>query len=391
MGMILLLLICALFGFSTFASSSVSTNPQPFDFLAQKVLRDANPFSFIIFNPTVDLTEQDFQVGGKPTDWIKDSLQWVRVSNGKDESGILVPRARYRENGQEFEVALTGVDNQTTVRLNPRPELKTHHYFDSSCSPFNLRLKNEQIQHSWVMVTCHRVNNSGTLGTKPVVLITVLWEGEKTSSFQQIDFDSEHPVHSFQNGQDSFELQASVAPVFHNLGVSFGIGPYSSNNSFGNKNVAFATLYASYYFNDALKMAAFGALPIRARPELDFGTYLVMEQFRGVDERISLNLLLGAHLLSYVSPIDGQRVNAMSGPQGVELTFRDLFFDRANFVIGGFFYPELNQRSYVNTWVRYGFGPYFAELNFIEWKEPTPYFYSKSFGLSVGFPLFRIF
>jgi hypothetical protein len=385
MGMRLLPLICFLFGLSAFAS-----NPIPFDDLALKVIREPNPFSFVIFNPTLDLSEQDFQVNGKATDWIKDSLQWVRVSNGKDEAGILVPRARYRENGQEFEVALTGVENATSVRLKPRPELKTHYYFDSSCSPFGLHLKNEQIQHSWVMVTCHRINNSGSWGTKPVVLVSVLWEGEKTSSFQQINFDSEHSDHSFQNGQDSFDLHVSVAPVFHNLGVSFGVGPYSSNNSFGNQNVAFATLYASYYFNDALKMAAFGALPVRAKPELDFGTYLVLEQFRGVDERISLNLLLGAHVLSYVNPTDGQRVNAMSGPQGVELIFRDLFFRNANFVIGGFFYPELNQRSYMNTWVRYGFGPYFAELNFIEWKEPTPYFYSKSFGLSVGFPLFRI-
>lgn len=382
----LLLLLSLLVGFP-----SSALTPQPFDYMAEKVLRDANPFSFVSFNPAVDLEPEDFQVNGKPTDWIKGSLQWVRVSNGKDEAGILIPRGRYQENGKEFEVALTGVENSTVVNLRPRSKLKTHHYFDSSCSPFNLRMINGQISHSWIMVTCHRVNNSSTSGTKPVVLISVLWEGEKSSSFQQINFDSESPKHVFQNGQDSFELHASVAPVFHNLGVSLGVGPYSSNNSYGNMNVAFATLYASYYFNDALKIAAFGALPIRSKPELDFGSYLVMEQFRGVDERISLNLLLGAHLLSYVSPTDGRRVNAMSGPQGVELTFRDLFFNNMNFVIGGFFYPKLNERSYLNAWVRYGLGPYFAELNFIEWQEPNPYFYSKSFGVSVGFPLFRIF
>jgi len=364
--------------------------PQPFDHLALKVLREANPFSFISFNPTVDLEPEDFQVNGKPTDWIKGSMQWVRVSNGKDEAGILIPRARFRENGKEIETALTGVENVVPLTFKPRAELKSHSYVDASCSPFNLRFNNEKISQSWVMVTCHRVNNEGESGTKPVVLVSVLWEGGEKSTFQQINFDSEHPTHLFQNGQDTFELQVSVAPVFHHLGVSLGVGPYSSNNNYGNKNVAFATLYASYFFNDALKVAAFGALPVRSKPELDSGLYLVMEQFRGVDERISLNLLLGAHVLSYVSA-DGSRVNAMSGPQGVELTFRDLFLNKMNFVMGGFFYPKLNERSYLNAWVRYGTNQYFAELNFIEWQEPNPYFYSKSFGVSVGFPLFRIF
>jgi hypothetical protein len=179
----LLPLIFFVFGLSFFSTSfdsvAFAANPQPFDDLALRVMREPNPFSFVIFNPDLDLSEQDFQVGGKPTDWIKDSLQWVRVSNGKDEAGILIPRARYRENGKEFEVALTGVENPTTVRLKPRPELKTHHYFDSSCSPFNLRIQNDQIQHSWVMVTCHRINNSGSLGTKPVILVSVLWEGRE--------------------------------------------------------------------------------------------------------------------------------------------------------------------------------------------------------------------
>lgn len=82
----------------------------------------------------------------------------------------------------------------------------------------------------------------------------------------------------------------------------------------------FATLYASYFFNDALKVAVFGALPIRANPEVDFGSYLVLEQFRGVDERISLNLLLGAHLFSYVGA-DGTRTNAMSGPRELSSLF----------------------------------------------------------------------
>ncbi len=373
-----------------FALSAVAESTPPFDRLHEKVLREPNPFSFVIFNPMIDLKPEDFSVNGRKDGWIEGSLQWVRVSNGKDEAGILIPRARWKDEEGEREVALTSLDNPVKLRFTPRPELKTHFYFDSSCSPFKPTLNQANISNSWLMVTCHRVNNSIGISSKPVVLVTVLWEGGEKTIFKQLNFDSENQKHSFSNGQDSFEMELKVAPVFHNLGVSMGVGAYSSDNSYGNLNVGFTTFYASYYFNDALKIVSFGALPLRPKPEIDFGFYLMLEQFRGVDERISLNLLLGAHDLSYVSPENGKRVNFFSGPQGVELTFRDLFFKNANFLIGGFFYPELNQRSYMNTWVRYGVGPYFLELNFIEWKEPKPYFYSKSFGVSVGFPLFRI-
>lgn len=381
----------------------------PFDHLSERVLREPNPFSFIKFNSNVDLTEEDFALPDANLKWIPNSFQWGRVSNGKDEAGILVPRARARDgSGKEMEVALTQVDNPLKIKFKPRAELKTRYYFDSSCSPFHLKINDAKLEHSWVMVTCHRINNATAgLADKPVVLVTVLWENEVNGTLTQINLDSDHPKQKFGTGAagvgsapvgialktspttgastaDSFELEASIAPKFHHLGLSMGVGPYSSRNVVK----PFVTVYGSYFFNDALKIASFAALPIRPSPEIDWGGYLVMEQFRGVDERISLNLLLGAHLLSYVSST-GERTNSVSGPQGIELIFRDLFCKNMNFMFGGFFYPKINERSYLNAWVRYGTNQIFAELNFIEWQEPNPYFYSKSFGLSIGFPLFR--
>lgn len=360
----------------------------PFDHLAERVLREPNPFSFIKFNGNVDLNENDFVLADPNLKWVPNSFQWGRVGNGKDEAGILIPRARARDDsGKEMEIALTQVDNPHKIKFKPRAELKTHYYFDSSCSPFNLKINEAKLEHSWVMVSCHRINNGTTgLADKPVVLASVIWENESGGTLTQINLESDHPKQKFATAgsADSFELEASVAPLFHHLGLSAGVGPYSSRNVVK----PFVTIYGSYFFNDALKIATFAALPIRPSPEIDWGGYLVMEQFRGVDERISLNLLLGAHLLSYVSST-GERTNSVSGPQGIELIFRDLFCKNMNFMFGGFFYPKINERSYLNAWVRYGTNSIFAELNFIEWQEPNPYFYSKSFGLSIGFPLFR--
>lgn len=385
-------------GLFTGALHSTAHAQLPFDHLSERVLREPNPFSFIKFNSNVDLAEEDFVMPDANMKWIPNSFQWGRVSNAKDEAGILIPRARATDaSGKQIEVALTQVDNPIKIKFRPRATLKTRYYFDSSCSSFNLKINEAKLEHSWVIVTCHRINNgTNSLADKPVLLATVLWENEVNGTLTQISLDSEHPKQKFGAGgvgtgssnspltADSFELEASIAPQFHHLGLSAGIGPYSSRNVVK----PFITIYGSYFFNDALKIASFAALPIRPSPEIDWGGYLVMEQFRGVDERISLNLLLGAHLLSYVSST-GERTNAISGPQGIELIFRDLFCRNMNFMFGGFFYPKINERSYLNAWVRYGTNSIFAELNFIEWQEPNPYFYSKSFGLSIGFPLFR--
>lgn len=359
----------------------------PFEKLVEKTLREPNPFSFISLNPFVDLSEQDFELPFQDATWIPGSFQWVRVGNGRDEAGILIPRARYRKDGKEVQAALTLVDNPLSLKFRPRAELKTRSYFDSSCSPFRLQLNEAKLSKSWVMITCHPINNEVENGTKTALLATVLWENDSKGRLTQILLDADSPKHRFTGESgDSFELEAKVAPRFKHLGVSLGVGPYS------NRDVLkpFVTVYASYFLNDAFKVVSFGAFPIRPGAEIDWGGYMVMEQFRGFDERISLNLLLGAHLLSYV-PAGQSRANAFSGPQGIEMTFRDFLFSRMNLFMGGFFYPKINGRSYVNSWIRYGTSQYFIELNYIDWQEPEPYFRSKSAGLSVGFPLFRAF
>ena len=90
----------------------------PFDHLSERVLREPNPFSFIsFFTHEIDLAPEDFTLDGTSANWIPGSLQWARVGNGKDEAGILVPRARARVNGKETEVALTQTDNSQKIRF----------------------------------------------------------------------------------------------------------------------------------------------------------------------------------------------------------------------------------------------------------------------------------
>jgi hypothetical protein len=138
-----------------------------------------------------------------------------------------------------------------------------------------------------------------------------------------------------------------------------------------------------------MKIASFTAVPVKPSPEIDTGIYLVLEQFRGLDDRIGMNFLLGAHALSFTSR--GVRDTRWSAPQGIELGFRDFLLRGENLTVGSFFYPLIADRSYINTWIRFGSGRVFYEFNFIQWQEPIAggSFGAKSAGLSIGFPLFR--
>ena len=141
--------------------------------------------------------------------------------------------------------------------------------------------------------------------------------------------------------------------------------------------------------NESLKVASFWAFPVDKKFQTDVGFYLIAEQFRGVDERLSMNLLLGAHMLQFQG--NDRNHYSFSAPQGVEFVVRDCFAKRKNLSLGGFFYPTISGRSYINTWIRWGSGSLFYELNGISWTEQFEgtQVNSKSVGLSIGFPLFR--
>jgi hypothetical protein len=261
-------------------------------------------------------------------------------------------------------------------------------------------MQNLKLEHSWVYVSCRTVHPTQDSGYVIRADLELRWEteagvrsirvnGSESESpdgvFHGVSFNSNSGNFHLEKGNDSFDLKVAVSERFHPLWVSVGIGPYSHQNVIR----AFPTIYAGFYLSEGMRIASFSAFPIRSKPEVDTGLYLVAEQFRGIDERIHFSLLLGAHLLSFHS--EGQHYSRMSAPQGIELGFRDFLIRSQNLTFGGFFYPPISNRFYINSWIRFGNANLFYEFNFINWQEPTDSgtFVGKSAGLSIGFPLFR--
>jgi hypothetical protein len=175
--------------------------------------------------------------------------------------------------------------------------------------------------------------------------------------------------------------------------MGLGLGPYAYTWRDGAASldaiIPFVTLYAGYTFTPTARLVYFNATALHRKGSIDQGLYIWFEQFRMVDDRVSLNFLLGANVLVYSH--DDHVTGRLSVPQGFELVVRDLFARNRNLTAGAFVYPKIAGRSYYNAWLRWGSPAFFGELNFIEWQEPHDNgdTQSRALGISFGTPVAR--
>jgi hypothetical protein len=142
---------------------------------------------------------------------------------------------------------------------------------------------------------------------------------------------------------------------------------------------------------ETVRAVAFNATAIHSSFFTDQGFYLLIEQFRVLDQRFSLNLLLGAHAIAFARE---KNVYARFGaPQGVEMVYRDFISRYYNLSMGGFVYPPIQGKSYYNLWLRWGTRGLFGEINYLAWREPfgSESLTTSSVGISLGFPLAQFF
>jgi hypothetical protein len=373
-----------------------------------------------------DLSTWDFYLTTEDAyEIVPGSLEWIRLDHE-----LMIPRAKvrltlqqesiiryrghtYLSNQKKVEIPILLLDEPgneiaveaakkiIAIKFRGTPEFKQRVTLDSTCSAFPISISKIQMPTAWAMISCRPVHLNAASGETQVANLKILWQGHseivpRVAHFNlkpddpillQIAFGSNRSDTLIERGKDSFQVDSQIPNRFKHLSVSVGLGPYLHNDVVR----PFFTVYAGYYLNEQNRMAAFSAVPIGDSPHLDQGLYLVTEQARALDDRLSVYLLLGAHALEFTS--NGKSNFAFSAPQGIEMQYKDPFVKRTSVTIGSFYYPEINGRSYVNGWIRYAWGSGFLELNYIRWKEwaDTTTFTAKSFGISYGFPLFKAF
>ena len=185
----------------------------------------------------------------------------------------------------------------------------------------------------------------------------------------------------------------TCAPEYPRLGsLGLGVGPYYYRYSAPGVQLdvptALLTLYGSYALSRSARLVSFAAVAPSSQPFGDLGLYLRTDSFTLFDRRVGVAVFLGGHVSAFRH---GDALLARFGlPQGAELSLTDAFHRGGRLLGGALIYPGFRGRAYYNTWLRWGVGASFVELNYIAVREPLPEggrISLRTLGVSVGLPL----
>ncbi len=438
------LLLCL--GLITFATPQAFASPLT---LPHSVISDLLSESVPTAFPPIDFQAGDFAIEwdksapqGVRAFIEKRSIQWVRVSEM-----LVLPRARLAvevdgaESGraqtgggtQSFEIQgttgkafiavalLSGPKNpidlswtragkretaRAFIKFKPRSELKPPYLFlDHTCSRFGVSAKVAQFQSDqWVFVSCRFAEIESEHHRSQGLELFVFWDGvgetiniggqptpQTSDSEWTLRLRSAPGSIRLGAGQTDFTLSYFAQENWHRGNIALGIGPYAYSFSGAGQDFStwtlFPTVYLSYFITESMRMVTFGASHASSRGNTDLGVYLSTEYGKILDKRVTINLMLGGHLIGFKS--EGQYYLRVGAPQGMEVVVSDVFGAGHNLMLGGFIYPMISGKSYTNVWLRWGTSQLFGEFNYIAWDEKVyenP-FASHSVGLTIGFPL----
>jgi hypothetical protein len=385
----------------------------------------------------VEITEADFEVIAPNLDFkiksilVKNSIHWVRL----DET-LLAPRARIeilayteardislRYRGQsillqdnkgntsyaqffielfqpeQIEVYYLGEKVGNIKVVTKQKERKRSHLIDYSCSKFQLQIAG--LENEFLTMGCKEIIVGKFGAEKPMLQVffaladykildrsappyIVTLNSNSTSTISVINADEE---------VKEFKIKATLPPRFKRLKFAFGIGPYSYITQ--NKSVETDEgwpmaymLYGKFDINPSTSFKLFDAFITNKTTFNNSGMYLSNDIAKLLDNRVTVNTLLGFQGLYFKPDGDEAAANSMIFPQGIEVTYHHPFdLDNYQLVFGAFL-STASDLTYSNIWVRFG-KRVFWELNYIDWGDDNHYL--RTYGLSVGFPLASFF
>ncbi|MCM2324054.1 MAG: hypothetical protein NDJ90_12410 [Oligoflexia bacterium] len=413
--------------------------------LAAEILSESVP---MVLLPPNDFEASDFTVEwvGAPLEGVearlgRESLQWVRLTDV-----LLLPRGRlllkargaeagivshagfnqvFDEETAEIPVALIsgevnpievrikrgGREEKGTLKLRFRPKdtsAERRILRDAACSRFGVEVDTENLGDGWVFLGCRMNVLGGDESRTSALELYVFWDnvGQKieingvetpatVASLWPVRLRSQPGALRLKAGAHSMKIRYQLPQRMQLFSMGMGIGPYSYiyegiGRDLAKPAIPYMTLYGSFFLNETFRVVGFNATAFSGLGYSDLGIYLSTENLKLFDKRVILNLLLGGHVIGFRA--GGNTYMVMGAPQGFEMIVVDFLKRANNLSLGGFLYPPIGGKSYYNVWARWG-GRIFGEFNFISWQERINdhRIYTRSMGLSVGFPLFKLF
>ncbi|MBS1961847.1 MAG: hypothetical protein JST04_06500 [Bdellovibrionales bacterium] len=283
---------------------------------------------------------------------------------------------------------------------------------DHSCSPWGVELVRRGAPSSrpaLALVDCRLVRSESADGLLAALDLFLFLDGsgdtmkmngstvkaEAPSLFRFRLYPQNQAVILESATGDSFELRYRIPTKLNRGFLGVGIGPYryhlAAPNTDFETNAGVFTLYGSYQFSETVKFTAFNATAIHKNYFTDTGLYFKSESAKILDQRVTLYLMLGANFVGFKYGADTQK--KWGAPQGFEAVYSDFLSPNHTLVFGAFIYPPIDGKSYYNSWIRYGSGAIFGELNYLSIRNQFDgeSVYVRALGFSLGFPLAKFF
>ncbi len=276
---------------------------------------------------------------------------------------------------------------------------------DTTCNPPALdAFVNDVGKRNWMYVICQYEHGPDEHGVNTSLLLNIVWPNvgqrieingipvdSQALSFWQVRVASTETHVVLKHATTTVDLKYKIPPHWYSAFIAFGVGPYLYKFDDGINPFSalypVPTIYGVYRLSDSKRLALFDMTTIAKKSVSDFGFYYVFDSLHAMDNRFTMNLMLGAHGLGfgfkhlvYIQP---------DFAQGAEFLFSDFLMKNKNISIGAFLYPKINGQYYYNFWLRWGEAQWFLELNYIAWQRYTQEMLHnfEAVGFSVGVPI----
>lgn len=366
------------------------------------------------------------------------SLQWIR-----DSSNLLVPRARlnisykstngsaplfyyhdqvfageFIEDKSTYHVDLwVNLFNPGKITIKRDGEVihqiatRRHHFkeddqskeetqlIDYSCAPYDVKL--EGLEDQYLSVGCRLEKLDEGEGLKPRLVITwsasdALLVDATLPPYRTVlkgDSSAVMEVINAEGDLKKVRISAKLPKRIHRLKTAIGFGPYLFESQSGSrvrpeKWAPAFMIYGKYDLMDTTSLRFFNATVSRGSTFNNGGLYLAYEIANVFDGRVQVIPLLGAQFLTFDYNSEVPERNKIIYPQGFEVVWKHSFGIKNTTMIYGMFISGSDTEPYKNLWLRWG-TRIFGELNYIEWSHGSQKV--KTYGLSVGLPLFSFF
>ncbi len=285
--------------------------------------------------------------------------------------------------------------DDTTIHFYYTGKKKVHH-IDYDCIKYQVKI--EGANDLPLTVSCFNDVFGESLELKNILKIVIKiphWDVNDINILARESDTKRIIIENKNREKKELKISYKMRERKKRLNLALGLGPYQFSflQEDFEKEVVISPimLYGNVYLVDEHSFRMFDFFAYNESMFFNnMGLYYAYTMAAAFDGLIKITPLIGLQGINVRNDFKKETFSDLIGPQGFEVTWHHSF-GIENYLVGvGMFLSPGQGTDYKNVWIRWGKG-FFWELNFLSYRKEKKEIYTKSWGLSVGFPIGSFF